>query len=783
MKSILIKERSVFFSWLVSYLIILLVPILISFTVYSESEKIIRNEINRANAAILKQVQQSVDSGMADVERIAMDITLNDRVRAVMYPKNIDSFYRYQLIEIITKELKSYNIANDFIESFYIYLKNSNIVLCPSHYYSLSVAYKNFHEARCISYTEWYDLLQTKYYKTCMTIPVDKDDESSDNTIAYFHSFPPEGNSMAATLVVLLNKERIIDIISSIEWIDKGSFFIIDKDSRIIISNTALDLSHILDYSKYQYADDVLHIIDYSNGIIISHIDSKIMDWKYISVIPISVFLEKVNYIQRLAIYSLLFCMVGGGIISYLFARRNYHPLEKLVSLIKKSVSITEDKNKNEYRFIQETLNNILIEKEKIHEKLEQQNNEMRLNFLRRLLQGKITDPDTIYSIAQSYNIHFNFGYFAVVLFRIEEYDRLFYGDENRNKEDKLKLVHFIISNVVEEIARLKHQGYTAEIDYTMACLININKEESSDIKKEVMKMVEDANNFIRNRLYITLTVSVSDIHDTVLGIPQAYQEALEAMEYRMVKGNLYVFPAYSGSRYHISGGLMLRKDWLDDLGLSVPETVEEWTNVLTKFKEEKGSPAPFTADAGTILNTEGVFNDPFKVGKDFYLENGKVKYGPMQPQYKEFLQLMRDWYENGLLDPDFAANDSSAIDSRIIEGQSGALFTYIGGGMGKYLNAMKDDPKFDMVAAQYPVMNKGDEPQFVLRPWEYRGEGSVAITPANKYPERSAELIDYLYSEEGALLKNFGIEGLSYNMENGYPKYTDLILNNPDVR
>jgi len=249
----------------------------------------------------------------------------------------------------------------------------------------------------------------------------------------------------------------------------------------------------------------------------------------------------------------------------------------------------------------------------------------------------------------------------------------------------------------------------------------------------------------------------------------------------RTDEGSLYVFPAYSGSKYHISGGLMLRKDWLDDLGLSVPETVEEWTNVLTKFKEEKGSPAPFTADAGTILNVEGVFNDPFKIGKDFYLDNGKVKYGPMEPRYKEFLQLMHDWYENGLLDPDFAANDSKAIDSRIIEGQSGALFTYIGGGMGKYLNAMKDDPKFDMVAAQYPVMNKGDKPQFVLRPWEYRGDGSVAITTANKYPERSAELIDYLYSEEGALLKNFGIEGLSYNMENGYPKYTDLILNNPD--
>ena len=249
----------------------------------------------------------------------------------------------------------------------------------------------------------------------------------------------------------------------------------------------------------------------------------------------------------------------------------------------------------------------------------------------------------------------------------------------------------------------------------------------------------------------------------------------------RTDEGNLYVFPAYSGSKYHISGGLVLRKDWLEELNLPVPETIDEWTEVLTKFKTEKGSPAPFTCNSGNILSTEGVFNDPFGIGKGFYLENGKVQYGPLQPQYKEFLQLMYEWYENGLLDPDFAANNGSAIDSRIIEGQSGALFTYIGGGMGKYLNTMKDDPTFDMVAAQYPVRNKGEKPRFVLRPWEYRGDGSVAVTTVNQYPERSAELIDYLYSEEGGLLKNFGVEGVSYNMENGYPKYTDLILNNPD--
>lgn len=44
-----------------------------------------------------------------------------------------------------------------------------------------------------------------------------------------------------------------------------------------------------------------------------------------------------------------------------------------------------------------------------------------------------------------------------------------------------------------------------------------------------------------------------------------------------------------------------------------------------------------------------------------------------------------------------------------------------------------------------------------------------------------AARLLDYGYSEAGHMLFNFGIEGTSYKLENGYPKYTDLIMKNPD--
>ncbi|TBL73924.1 extracellular solute-binding protein [Paenibacillus thalictri] len=244
--------------------------------------------------------------------------------------------------------------------------------------------------------------------------------------------------------------------------------------------------------------------------------------------------------------------------------------------------------------------------------------------------------------------------------------------------------------------------------------------------------------------------------------------------------GSIYVFPGIGIGNNAVSSGLVLRKDWLNDLGLAVPETMDEWTNVLRQFKEKKGSKAPFTLRLAD-LNKE-LFNGAYGIGWEFYMDNGKVKYGPYEAGYKDYLTQMSAWYKEGLIDPDFATQDAKSLDAKITNNTAGALTTAVGGGIGKYLNAMQDkDPKYDLVGAPYPVLRKGDEPKFINKPYEYRGGGSAGITTSNKNVAETAKWLDYFYSDEGHMLKSFGVEGQTYNMVNGYPKYTDLITKNPD--
>ncbi|KRF10027.1 hypothetical protein ASG89_00295 [Paenibacillus sp. Soil766] len=262
--------------------------------------------------------------------------------------------------------------------------------------------------------------------------------------------------------------------------------------------------------------------------------------------------------------------------------------------------------------------------------------------------------------------------------------------------------------------------------------------------------------------------------------IYEAYPDLL--MDVETEDGNQFYTPFLKGdeSIYTYFGGY-LRKDWLNDLGLKVPETIDELYTVLKAFKEKKGATTPFT---GSVGNIKGIyFTGAWGINQDHFIENGKVLYGAIDPRFKEYAKTMVKWYKEGILDPELATNNSKTIDAKITGNQAGGTVGNTGSGLGKYLPLMKNkDPKFDLVAMPYLVLNKGDFNPFMPKDGPTTGGGAWNVTSsAKKNLKEALAFLNYGYTKEGSMLYNFGIEGVSYKMENGYPKYTELVTNNPN--
>lgn len=241
--------------------------------------------------------------------------------------------------------------------------------------------------------------------------------------------------------------------------------------------------------------------------------------------------------------------------------------------------------------------------------------------------------------------------------------------------------------------------------------------------------------------------------------------------------GNYYVYPfVRSDEKLLSTAGIMLRNDWLQELGLNLPETMDEWDTVLEGFKTK--CTTPLAMEIGGLYRFLGAYD----LNQDFIIMDDKVEYGSIDPKFKDWLAKMNEWYQKGYIDMNFAILDTQLINANMLNGTSGVTFGAGGGAMGLYLNAKAaEDPNYDLAATPFPAPAKGERPLFGNKQMPYSPINGAAITGQCKTPDVAARFLDYSYSEEGYMLNNFGIEGESYEMIDGYPTYTDVITNNPD--
>ena len=257
----------------------------------------------------------------------------------------------------------------------------------------------------------------------------------------------------------------------------------------------------------------------------------------------------------------------------------------------------------------------------------------------------------------------------------------------------------------------------------------------------------------------------------------------------KMIKtddGNYFAFPFIRGEDklcYTVGG--FIRQDWLDELGLEVPTTVDEWQEVLTAFKEKKGAEAPLCFDCTNFKDSNPIAF-AFKVGTangtQFILDDeGKVAFAPAQEGYKEYLMTLNQWYEEGLIDRDIATLNGDQVTAKMTSDKAGASVGWAASRMQLFMtSAQQTNPEYTLVATPTPTTEKGATPEYGYVENQFP-DVAAAITSSCKNVELAAKFLDYGYSEAGHNLFNFGIEGVSYEMKDGKAEYTDVVTNNPD--
>lgn len=231
--------------------------------------------------------------------------------------------------------------------------------------------------------------------------------------------------------------------------------------------------------------------------------------------------------------------------------------------------------------------------------------------------------------------------------------------------------------------------------------------------------------------------------------------------------GKVYGFPYSRFDAFHQV--VYIRKQWLENLGLEVPKTIDDYYNVLRAFTfddpDQDGKDNTFGLLCGQDI-TGGVAEGSHIFRAAFDADSYKIIDGVITPpeitdNYKEYLKFMNKLVEEGLMDPEFPNNMVSVYMDKL------KTYQY---GMTNYFWHANQLPEYDegkvhenWLSVDLPLGQDGNPSKFyygsINRSYNCTPTTSSKVEPLMK-------LYDWVCSpDEGERWLYLGIEGDEYQI------------------
>lgn len=522
-KNHLPQKYSAILMFVITYMSMPLVPLIMLAIIYTTSHSVISEEILRSNNSVIQQLQYNIDSRLAEVEQLTTKIALDSRLATLLNLEQLDPGNRYLLRDVV-QDYGSYEVANPFVDRFYVYLRKTDVAVTPKGTYDAKALYDLWNLSPAMNYDVWLNFLSGSLGHNEIGAYT-----ASGGFVTYTLTLPL-GNSQQSKGVIsaFLRESSMQDAIDAVGTLmDESVVLIVDQNDTILFSSNPDILVSGEKLILEGEQEIQMNWMGREERVHVSALQSEHAKWKYLYLVPEEIVNEKLRFISNLLVFGIVLSLVIAGLLTAYFAKMNYNPIQKLIGLLQKQPGYQWNQGKNEYLLVQDLIDQILQQNTSLTSEVEQQSKMLRSHFVSRLLSGNIPDSVSLQEIGQKYGLIFTTNRFIVFLFEVDDWGKLFGEDADNNR----KTAFFAIENVSREMFGPQVTLYPAEMNGYLAMLVNYQEEDTELRRKELLDALPMMQMFIRENLDITFSVGCSQ---TVCGISEiavAYEGALDTLE------------------------------------------------------------------------------------------------------------------------------------------------------------------------------------------------------------------------------------------------------------
>ncbi|OMD27048.1 AraC family transcriptional regulator [Paenibacillus odorifer] len=520
------KYSNIFRKFLISYVVILAIPSIGGYMSYLTSISVTQSISIENGVTQLQKSQEILERRMAEVEGFTRQLAVNQELNVLMNEsENETNVYG---IWKTMRNVLTFGQTNDFLQNYYIYLANYNLILTPGSTYRPEHYYSNFNY-KDLSLQDWRkEVLETTHRSEIKPLSDFVSRGMQTSVITYMQSLPLDSfnDSSPAVAVVIIDEKNISSLLSGLTeryggWVHisdaKGNTIVLqgsDEQKMVkMLDDPAFDKNKV---SQFYKDDLVVTTRSDSNG------------WVYQTGIPQDILMENANKIKRISIQITGGTLIIGLIAGLVLAYRNSAPINRMLSVMKEQFGKEEASERNEFDFLSGNIADMITKNKLLESELNRQLPLVRDAFLKRLIAGEFKTRDEIISAAKQADISMNqdTGYVGIV--QINGYA----GMDSVEILNELSASRLLLK---QTLADLGVDVLMTDMGSDKVVTLFFSREEGADKEQEaanITQTMEELAQNVFNEYRITILAGFGDLFTEVTEVSLSYDQAKQALEY-----------------------------------------------------------------------------------------------------------------------------------------------------------------------------------------------------------------------------------------------------------
>ncbi len=507
-----VQKNRLFWSFLISYLFILVLPLFLGMYLYHQSENRITMHVESQNYELLERVEEVFTVNIDTAKSMLTQLWMNPYVTTYMYNQKGLSIEEqtYRLREIITS-LSSFSFADNPISGYYIWFRDSGIVLYNNAVYTARTFYDFFFPTCGSTYEEWIESLTIKspymgFYRTSkmMFSGVTKQVYEYSVTIPF-----SSNRSVLGSIHVLIDESRVQDLMKTYSGPGQLFSYIMDNEGNIvslfsshgyedIVLPLALPVTDLGGYFMTSIGDEKAFV---------SYLPASDGEWFYVTANSLDAVLKDVYDLRTLSLIILSITLICATLLSLLFSYRTSSPLvQTLATLFPQGTPPTGRTTLSSLQVLQNSVTKLVGERFALEDEMSRYRPVIQMAFLSRLLDGELSDPAIVEESFHSMGIDGLADYhYSVVLVNFDDY-AMFSSIRMKEEIHAMKLI------VAEYIERTNDDNHFFNVELGEAIMAFIGvyplshvSEDHEEITELFKKIAREINTHIPVRVSFIL--------------------------------------------------------------------------------------------------------------------------------------------------------------------------------------------------------------------------------------------------------------------------------------